>query len=180
MTLPERICAMPTFRWSLGLALLLVASTACQANVALPVYKDDPGYDRARLASWIAPFAVLTALLAAALCGTCARTGAAKLAALAFGVLVLLLAAVMALGTAATRFPDEPAGSGNTHDFLGSFPRPRGSPRPLTPEETTLAGILILAALCFGVMSLLRRGAAAPRRDESPSGQDKEAVENGR
>src|SRR5262249_49846778 len=42
---------MRTSAWVVALVVLLAAGADVWANVAVPVYKDDPGYQRARLAA---------------------------------------------------------------------------------------------------------------------------------
>lgn len=140
----DRVCA---------LLLLLAVGSTCRANVPAVVYKDDPGYERARVASRVAPVAVPAFLGLAVLWAAFDRSRSGRLAAVVFAAVVLLGGAVTLLGSAGTRFPDEALGAERAED---AFVRRRGSPRETTPEETALGGLGIAALLCFGGLTAAR------------------------
>jgi hypothetical protein len=143
---------MLSLRLGAALLILLAVVPMGRANVPVIVYKDDPGYERARMASKVAPVVVLVSVVLAVLWAALDRSRSGKVAAAVFGVLVLLCGGLMTLPPA-TRFPDESPGQESPSDALL---RPRGSPRGMTPEETTLAGIVAFAALSFGGLALVR------------------------
>jgi hypothetical protein len=146
---------MPT-RWVLTLLVLAAAGTAVHANIAVPIYKSDPGYQRARIAARVAPFAVSAAVGFAVAWAVGQRSRGGRVAAVVFGMLVLFWGVMALLGSPGTRFPDEQAEQEHAASVFDSFGRPRGSPRPMTPEESALAGILVFAGVCFGGLALVR------------------------
>jgi hypothetical protein len=168
---------MPSVRLGLALLLLLAAGTVGHANVPMPIYKSDPGYERARIAAWVAPYAVLVAVVLAVVWAGRERSRAGKVTAGVFGVLALLWGGVMMLGSAGTSFPDEQTGQVNAVRASNSwFLRPRGSPRPMTPEETILAGLLVFAVLCFGGLALVRTMARQSHGKGQPPDQSDKTV----
>jgi hypothetical protein len=167
---------MPTVRSGLALLLLSAAATVVRANVALPIYKDDPAYRRARVASQVAPCAVVAAVTFAVAWAAYTRSRAGKVTAVLFGVLALLWCGLVRLGGPGTRFPDEVAGQENAAGAVTSFGRRlRGSPRPITPEEVTILGILAFAILCFGGLVMVRMMARRSQRKGHPPGKTIEA-----
>jgi hypothetical protein len=148
---------MTTFRSALALLLLLGVARVVHANVSLPIYKSDPHYERAQVASRVAPFAVVGALVFAVLWAACSRSKAGRILAVAFGASALLWCLLLRLGGPGTRFPDEELGRENAVSLPRVFGRRApGSPRPITPEETTIIGILFFAGMCVGGLALVR------------------------
>ena len=149
-------------RGAVALLAVLAVASACPANVAAVVYRDDSGYQRARVAAHVAQGATLIAVGLAVVWVLQDRSRAGRAAAMAFGAVVFLSCGLVTVSPP-TRFPDEPSERPST---LDSLVRPRGSPREPIPEELAMTGILAAAAVSFGGLAALR---FAARRVEIPA-----------
>lgn len=158
------------FRAGGAILIVLTLAPACWANVPVVVYRDDPGYERARVASRVAPVIVPAFLGVAVLWAAFDRSRSGRAAAIGFGAAVLIAGAVLFLGSGGSRFPDESPGAGTAE---GPFARRRGSPRETTPEETVLGGLVASALLCFGGLTLARAVTRRGGEGERPTGPDR-------
>ena len=135
-----------------ALAMFFASSTLALANVPVPIYRSEPGYDRARWAATVAPWALGAAALVAVVFALRGRSLRVRVTAILFGTLAVLGGAIMRLGSAGTVFFDEEP----PRNFFGL--RQPGSPRPMTPDESLIVGLVVLALICGGIAFARRRG----------------------
>lgn len=161
-------------RHVLVFVLLLASFDSIQANVATPIYRDDPYYQSALFSKRAVPFVILAAVALAIVWFLLARSRGGKFWAVVFGTLVLISSGVNMIGLG-TIFPDE----GPTDAFLiqrGPLSE-RGitvKERRMTVEERAVTWILLSAATsCAGfyvtsLFSRRRKTSQTKVRESSP------------
>lgn len=146
--------------------LILFCATPAAANVAMPIYEGDPGYERARLANSYGVLALILGVVAIALFWNWVerRTGSSLGCAVGGTITAVYAICALAFVTISRPIGFQPAPAPGVEVWAG-YDR---NNRPWTAQEIVLPGLVLSFLISVAGFLLLRKLRDQSKRVDSP------------